>query len=818
MNLTTEQIRIIDAKPNGHNLIKGVAGSGKTTVAVQKIPNLINHYTKNTRDKVLLVTYNRTLIQYISYISKKMDLEEEIFFNKDKKDRTIIKTIDQIICSLYYRIKIEKRREIIKQSKMRELFAHAIRLVNKRYTESTIVMQENMDFLIEEIDWIKSCHYTNKEVYLNVDRTGRMSGKEENAKFLLHKNSIHRNAIYDLYVLYEELSEKEGYIDFKTMALVVWSAIQNGTAAIIKYPHIIIDESQDLTKVQLEIISHMYQEEKENVSITFIADTAQSIYSHSWLANHSFKSIGFDMSGRAKILSKNHRTTMEIAKAAYSIIENDEEITKNENYVKPEAVEKHGDMPLYRHFLDEVAELTYIEQLIKTKLCKVYELNEIAIVARTRSQLEHVKQYLINKAVAVQFADKREQKFESNEIQLLTLHSIKGLEFPVIIIMGINEGVLPYETAGRKEENQYETIERKLLYVGMTRAKNELYLTSAKKPSKFIREINPQFLRIGEQAFSPVYHIGIENYQFKEKINHMNSYEEMVRQWYIKELRNKLCYPIELLDIEYKVQAFSKLGFVDIVIFELVNGKKQPVTFIEIKKRNEDLEHAIIQLQQYLSCYAGVLYGVVTNGDQMICVKKDSNTYQKIKQLPKYIAQSTNLYEEYEYLDFRNGTAYNYQRNMEDQEEIRIKKKESQCFMENQECISVDIYGKVAAGPMKDVLEEKLDSVQIPDIFLADKKRCFGLEVNGDSMIEAGIEKGDYVIVQKQNTARRREIVIAIHTQNNEATMKRFDVAGNMVILSPENPKYDTIIIPTNEVLINGVVIGVLKRGKTNRG
>lgn len=811
MNLTIEQNRIVDARPNGHNLIKGVAGSGKTTVAVKRIPNLVNHYIKNSSDKVLLVTYNRTLIQYIDYLSRKMDMEKEIFF--DTEEKIEVKTMDKIIYGLYYKVNKEGRREIIKQNKLRELYTYAIRLVNKKYRENTVVAVENIDFLMEEIDWIKSCCYIEREVYLNVDRIGRMSGKEESTKVMLYKNSVNRNAIYDLYECYEKLLEEEGYIDFKTMALIVKEAIKNRKITLTQYPHIIIDESQDLTRVQLEIISAMYNGKEKDSSITFIADTAQSIYSHSWLANHSFKSIGFDMSGRAKVLSKNYRTTLEIAKAAYSIIEKDEEITKNENYVKPEAVEKHGDMPLYKHFMEEESELEYIEKLIKTRLCRTYQLNEIAIVARTRVQLEHARQYLINRKIAVQFSD-REQKFENEEVQLLTLHSIKGLEFPIIIIMGINEGILPYKAKGGKEEGQYETIERKLLYVGMTRAKNELYLTSTGKPSKFIKEINPRFLRKGEQEFSPVYHIGVENYQFQKKIKNRYSYEEMVRQWYIKELRDKLKYPIQLLDIEYKVQAFSQIGFVDIVIFQFRDGKKQPIAFIEIKRKDENLVNGMVQLKQYLGCYETVLYGVVTNGNQTECIKKENGTFQKIEKLPKYTIETTNLYEEYKYLDLRNNTRYDYQRNLEDLGEIRIKREGNTSFLEEQEYSSVHIYGKVAAGLMKDVLEEKLDTIQIPSNFLIDKNQCFGLEVNGESMIEAGIEKGDYVIVQKQNTAIRRQIVIAVDTENNKATMKRFDLAGDCVILSPENPMFDTIILPRNKVLINGIVIGVLKKKK----
>lgn len=90
-----------------------------------------------------------------------------------------------------------------------------------------------------------------------------------------------------------------------------------------KYTHIIIDETQDLTRVQLEFLKELYNE-KEYSSIMFVADIAQSIYAHSWLVKgRSFTSIGYDMTGKSNMLLKNYRTTTQIAQAAYSLLETD---------------------------------------------------------------------------------------------------------------------------------------------------------------------------------------------------------------------------------------------------------------------------------------------------------------------------------------------------------------------------------------------------------------------------------------------------------------------------------------------------------------
>lgn len=96
MELNIDQIRIVNNKPNGHVLAKGVAGSGKTTVAVSKIPMLVNHYL-DKNEKILFVTYNKTLIQYTNYLMKDMDIQNNLFFEFDAKKQLFIKTIDAII-------------------------------------------------------------------------------------------------------------------------------------------------------------------------------------------------------------------------------------------------------------------------------------------------------------------------------------------------------------------------------------------------------------------------------------------------------------------------------------------------------------------------------------------------------------------------------------------------------------------------------------------------------------------------------------------------------------------------------------------------
>ncbi|MBU3161428.1 hypothetical protein KPL37_17110 [Clostridium frigoris] len=72
MQLNVEQRKLVQSKPAGHSLIRGVAGLGKTTVAVNRIPFLLENYCFDKDDKILMVTYNKSLISYIKYIYDKV--------------------------------------------------------------------------------------------------------------------------------------------------------------------------------------------------------------------------------------------------------------------------------------------------------------------------------------------------------------------------------------------------------------------------------------------------------------------------------------------------------------------------------------------------------------------------------------------------------------------------------------------------------------------------------------------------------------------------------------------------------------------------
>ena len=118
--------------------------------------------------------------------------------------------------------------------------------------------------------------------------------------------------------------------------------------------------------------------------------------------------------------------------------------------------------------------------------------------------------------------------------------------------------------------------------------------------------------------------------------------------------------------------------------------------------------------------------------------------------------------------------------------------------------ISIPILGKIAAGLPIEAISDNTNYIELPETLLK-KGEYFILNVEGDSMIEAGIFDGDQVVIRKAHDANNGEIVVAL-IDNNEATLKRIFKRGQQVALQPENSNYKTVIYGPDRIQIQGVL------------
>ncbi len=134
---------------------------------------------------------------------------------------------------------------------------------------------------------------------------------------------------------------------------------------------------------------------------------------------------------------------------------------------------------------------------------------------------------------------------------------------------------------------------------------------------------------------------------------------------------------------------------------------------------------------------------------------------------------------------------------------------ENEYLNHNDDVIKVPLLGKVTAGNPIEAIERPDEFFDLPQALVPVGKNVFTLEVSGESMINKGILDGDYVIVEKQNTANNGDIVVAM-TDENEVTLKTFYKEKDHIRLQPENDYMEPFIFPN--VTILGKAIGLFRK------
>jgi len=280
------------------------------------------------------------------------------------------------------------------------------------------------------------------------------------------------------------------------------------------YRHILVDEYQDSNIVQNALLKQLT---REGVLLTAIGDANQSIYGFRGSRVELFRRFEADFSP-AKVLNlqENYRSAAGLLAASAQVMGGVELLAK---------IKTQGKLVIHQAATDR-AEADYvahqIEKLIggldmNTSRRAVRSLGDIAILYRLNAQRHPLTQALEHLGIPYQVSQKlskpenysdadalgqKEEELEYNveKISLMSLHAAKGLEFPVVFIVGCESHLLPLDLLEMKGEPEEE---RRLFYVGMTRAKEHLYLTHAKRRQLFgqtmIQNPSPYLADIAEE-------------------------------------------------------------------------------------------------------------------------------------------------------------------------------------------------------------------------------------------------------------------------------------------------------------------------------
>ncbi|NDD89519.1 MAG: transcriptional repressor LexA, partial [Rhodobacteraceae bacterium] len=130
--------------------------------------------------------------------------------------------------------------------------------------------------------------------------------------------------------------------------------------------------------------------------------------------------------------------------------------------------------------------------------------------------------------------------------------------------------------------------------------------------------------------------------------------------------------------------------------------------------------------------------------------------------------------------------------------------------VETMHAMELPVMGRIAAGVPIEAISQVSHNVAVPGQMLRAGGDHYALEVKGDSMIEAGINDGDVVVIRETKTATNGDIVVAL-VDGAEATLKKFFHRGEMIALEAANPAYETRLVPHDRVRVQGRLVGLIR-------
>ena len=124
--------------------------------------------------------------------------------------------------------------------------------------------------------------------------------------------------------------------------------------------------------------------------------------------------------------------------------------------------------------------------------------------------------------------------------------------------------------------------------------------------------------------------------------------------------------------------------------------------------------------------------------------------------------------------------------------------------------LTLKVMGRIAAGTPIEAISEAVSDIAVPGNMLRGRSNHYALEVQGDSMIDLGINDGDIVVIREQDTADNGDIVVAL-VEGHEATLKRFRRQSGMIALEAANPAYETRLLRDDQVQVQGRLVGLIR-------
>ena len=443
--LHPSQRQLVESQYKGSVKVTGGAGTGKTVVALHRLKYLSENRESSTQ-KILFTTYTNALTTNLVQLAQKLHIDSS---------RVRITNIDALLREL---------------SQAAGIITRNTRILDINQSISSLnVWNEILEEHPSQFDaTFLHGEYQNVILYNDVQdmSTYLLTGRAGRGKPLSRKQ---RMDVWTLVEAYNTYKQTQNLVDRSELFN---KATRHFRQAPTKpFRHIIADEIQDFSNIELRFLRSLAAENTNDLFL--VGDPFQNIYTRKL----NFTRAGVSVRGnRSRRLRINYRTSEEIKRLAMSTVAgiNYDDFDGEQEQLNGYLSLFHGEKPVYQLFRSSEDELQYIVDKMQAFRQQGLQYQDMAVGFRTRDALRDLKSRL--HALEIPYTDTTTNTTTSSDaVTLSTFHSLKGLEFKVVFLAGINSRTCPFLHRGyheleANEKIDYENSEKSLLYVAMTRA------------------------------------------------------------------------------------------------------------------------------------------------------------------------------------------------------------------------------------------------------------------------------------------------------------------------------------------------------------
>lgn len=455
------QRKIVNKSYSGSARVLGGAGTGKTVVAMHRAKHLAAEL--KDKERILFTTYTANLASDIKDNLRKICTLDEI------------RRIDVINLDAWVSQFLREHgypAEIVYEEKADNLWEEAV-------MGTDFSGEFPVSFYEEEYNRVVVAQEAfSLEKYVKASRTGRGTRLDRKK----------RMQIWKVFEAYQNLMKENQVRDINT-AMYECRLLIEKISSKTRYKHVIVDEGQDLSANAFRLLRSIAGEEHEN-DIFIVGDAHQRIYKN----KAALSKCGINIRGRSSVLRINYRTTEEIRKAAFALLNGISFDDLDDSFDTGDRCQSltHGLVPEIIATANANEEFDAILAKVKGLIDGGVSAKNICVVARTHKLLDDYIAHFTSSGIrCYEIKGNKADDRGLDGIRVATMHRVKGLEFQYVFVVAANNRIIPLASAidhtDAVSEQETMTAEKCLLYVALTRAQKGAYISGYGKMSEFLQ-------------------------------------------------------------------------------------------------------------------------------------------------------------------------------------------------------------------------------------------------------------------------------------------------------------------------------------------